>query len=141
MGTATDLWGGITQTCTRAVVRSVKAAPKTIKQSAVEGQAAVITWTDRSGAWLSEAKRQTAATSEMFGDGVALQNLGRRDGEAPVVPSLERVWGRVSSVIFITSSIAPVHADLFIVWWHKPGVQYSLLDVFKTNAHRSFVAH
>lgn len=43
---------------------------------------------------LSETKQQTAVTSETFGDGVALLNLGRRDGEAPIVPSLERVRHR-----------------------------------------------
>lgn len=55
---------------------------------------------------LSETK-QTAVTAETFGDGVALLNLGHRDGEAPIVPSLERVRHRDTASEFPPLSSLP----------------------------------
>lgn len=101
-----------------------------------------LNWMDWSCLWLSETKQQTAMASETFWDGVALLNLGRRDGEAPIVPSLERVWHRercsfrVPSFFFITSSTTQPHAELFILWLNKP--RTLLLEMLKTITHHSF---
>lgn len=133
---------------TCAVMHNVKAmtlcgTPRRLQSSAAEQQAASI---KLNGLvlfmTLSETKRQTAMASETLWDGAALLNLGRRDGEAPIVPSLERVRHRerrsfrVPSIFFITSSTTRPPAELFILWLNKP--RTLLLEMLKTITHYSF---
>lgn len=101
-------------------------APRRLKRSAVEQQAASIN-VNRSAPFmtLSDTKRQRAVASETSWDRVSLLNLGHRDGEAPVVPSLERVQHKErapeSPIFFITLSATPSDAEQFILWQNKPG--------------------
>lgn len=68
--------------------------PRRIKRSAVEQQAASVTLNGLVPLMTQIPNSRQLRLQRRSGTGVALLNLGRRDGEAPIVPSLERVRHR-----------------------------------------------